>query len=353
MSCNNNNNICNCDNTGLDYYGILSLNRNSNDLDIKKAFRRLAISHHPKAKGNNGCFEGFSLIAEAYDVLSDPLKRAVYDQYGEEGLKHGVPGPNGFIEPYVYHGEPMKTYREFFATENPYADLLDHLTRPQTLLEFSEGRGIKIKDQPVINKLQLSLQEVYFGGTKKMKIQRLVFVDCTKMKTEIKEDILTIPIKPGILTGTKMIYPEMGDQSSTKISADIIFIVEDRPHETFQRKHSDLHMIVNVFLKEALTGITITVNTIDDRIFRVPITSIITPDYRKIIKGEGLPLPDNPKEKGNLILNFHVEFPIYLSIISKDYVHKAFELLITSDTIENTEYLHRYGVQRYKMWNML
>lgn len=71
----------------------------------------MAISYHPKSKGNNACLEAFNLIAEAYDVLSDPLKRAVYDQYGEEGLKRGVPGPNGFIEPYVYHGEPMRTYK--------------------------------------------------------------------------------------------------------------------------------------------------------------------------------------------------------------------------------------------------
>ncbi|XP_046837856.1 dnaJ homolog subfamily B member 13-like [Vespa crabro] len=349
MSCD----CCTCDKVGLDYYGVLSLTKNSNDHDIKKAFRRLAISYHPKSEGNNACFEIFNLIAEAYDVLSNPLKRAVYDQYGEEGLKRGVPGPNGFIEPYVYHGEPLRTYREFFGTDNPYGDILDYLTQPQLLFEFPEGRGIKKKEEPVINSLQLTLQEVFFGGTKKIKIQRYVFVDNNKIKTELKEEILTIPIKPGIPTRTQIIYPEMGDESPSKISADVIFIVEDRPHETFQRKDSDLYMIVDVFLREALTGTTITVNTIDDRTFRVPITSVITPEYCKIIEGEGLPLPENPKEKGNLILNFNIEFPVYLSIISKDYVHKAFELPITSDAIENTEYLHRYGVERYKMWNML
>ncbi|KAL2717067.1 dnaJ subfamily B member 13-like isoform X2 [Vespula squamosa] len=348
MSCN----CCTCDKLGLDYYGVLSLTKNSNDLDIKKAFRRLAIKHHPKCEGNNACFEVFNLIAEAYDVLSDPLKRAVYDQYGEEGLKHGVPGLNGFIEPYVYHGEPMRTYREFFGTDNPYADILDYLTRPQSI-EFPEGRGIKRKEEPVINNLQLTLQEVFFGGTKKMKIQRYVFVDCNKTKTELKEEILTIPIKPGIPTGTKIVYPEMGDESPSKISADVIFIVEDRPHETFQRKDSDLYMIINVSLLDALGGTIITVNTIDDRTFRVPITSIITPDYCKIVEGEGLPLPENPKEKGNLILNFNIEFPVYLSIINKDHIQKAFESPITSDAIENAEYLHRYGAQRYKMWNML
>lgn len=53
----------------------------------------------------------FALVAEAYDVLSDPFRRAVYDQFGEEGLKSGVPGVEGFVEAYVYHGEPLRTYR--------------------------------------------------------------------------------------------------------------------------------------------------------------------------------------------------------------------------------------------------
>lgn len=50
-------------------------------------------------------------MAEAYDVLSDPLRRAVYDQYGEEGLKTGVPGPEDYIQPYVYHGNALRTYK--------------------------------------------------------------------------------------------------------------------------------------------------------------------------------------------------------------------------------------------------
>ncbi|KAK2588147.1 hypothetical protein KPH14_004197 [Odynerus spinipes] len=350
MSCET---LCLCGKFGLDYYGILSLTRDAKEEDIKKAFKRLALNHHPKRKGASANLAAFSLIAEAYDVLSDPLKKAVYDQYGEEGLKHGVPGPDGFIEPYIYHGEPMRTYREFFGTENPYADLLDSLTRPHPLFEFPEGRGVKRKEEPVINSLQLTLQEVFYGGMKKMKIQRQVFVGCDKIRTEPKEEILTIPIKPGIPTGTKIVYPEMGDQGPAKIPADVVFVVEDRPHEVFRRDGSDLRMTIDVFLREALTGTVVTVNTLDDRILRISITSIITPELRKVIEGEGLPLPENIKERGNLILGFNVEFPIYLSIISKDYVHKALESPATSDAIENAEYVHRYGVERSKMWNML
>ena len=53
----------------------------------------------------------FHLIGEAYEVLIDPLKRAIYDNFGERGLKEGMPGIDGFIEPYAYHGDPYRTFR--------------------------------------------------------------------------------------------------------------------------------------------------------------------------------------------------------------------------------------------------
>lgn len=74
-------------------------------------YRRCATRYNPAQQKNEGAVAIFALAAEAYDVLSDPLRRAVYDQYGEEGLKNGVPGPEVFAQPYVYHGEPMRTFR--------------------------------------------------------------------------------------------------------------------------------------------------------------------------------------------------------------------------------------------------
>lgn len=74
-------------------------------------YRRCAVRYNPSQQKNGGAEAIFALAAEAYDVLSDPLRRTVYDQYGEEGLKNGVSRPEGFVKPYVYHGEPMQTFR--------------------------------------------------------------------------------------------------------------------------------------------------------------------------------------------------------------------------------------------------
>lgn len=239
---------------GIDYYGVLKLTRICHDLDIKKAYRRLALNFHPGRLKDKSVVDVFSLVSEAYEVLVNPLTRAVYDQYGEEGLKNGVPTTDEFIQPYVYHGEPMKTYREFFGTESPYADLLDYLREPLPMFDFAEGRGIKRKGKPVIHPLYLTLCEIYQGGIKKMKIQRLVFKDETKTTTILKEKILTIPIKPGLPPKTEILFREEGDQGPTHIPADIIFITEDRPHDVYHREGNNLTMTENISLLDALTG---------------------------------------------------------------------------------------------------
>lgn len=76
------------------------------------SYRKLALQFNPQRLENEKSAAVFALVSEAYDVLSNPLRRAVFDQYGEEGLKKGVPGPNDtFFGPYTYHGDPFKTYK--------------------------------------------------------------------------------------------------------------------------------------------------------------------------------------------------------------------------------------------------
>lgn len=88
---------------GKDYYKILGIQSGANEDEIKKAYRKMALKYHPDKNKDPSAEEKFKEIAEAYDVLSDTKKRAVYDQYGEEGKgistahwEAGMWGPNQF-----------------------------------------------------------------------------------------------------------------------------------------------------------------------------------------------------------------------------------------------------------------
>lgn len=95
--------------------------------------------------------------------------------------------------------------------------MLYYLENPPPLYDTNEGRGVKKKQESLYHPLKLTLDEIYHGGIKKMKIHRLVFIDENEARTEIKEKILTVPIKPGIRPGTEIRFPEEGDQNPTQI----------------------------------------------------------------------------------------------------------------------------------------
>ncbi|KAJ6653862.1 hypothetical protein lerEdw1_008610 [Lerista edwardsae] len=87
--------------------------------DIKKAYRKQALRYHPDKNKDPGAKERFKEIAEAYDVLSDPKKREIFDKFSEEGLKGGGPsssggGPNGTSFTYTFHGDPHAMFAEIF-----------------------------------------------------------------------------------------------------------------------------------------------------------------------------------------------------------------------------------------------
>lgn len=168
------------------------------------------------------------------------------------------------------------TYRDVFGTFSPYADLIDAVTHPPPLYCVAEGKGVRIKCKDVEKVLYLDLKEIFYGAIRKMKILRHEFIDDQKMVTKIREKILVIPIPPGIPTGTKITFPEEGDQGPTKIPADIVFIVAERPHDIFMRQGADLYADYKINLKEALCGFVITITTLDDRTLKIPITDVVT-----------------------------------------------------------------------------
>ncbi|XP_065838070.1 dnaJ homolog subfamily B member 13-like [Oscarella lobularis] len=314
---------------GRDYYDVLALTQSARHDDVQRSYRTLSLKYHPDKNQSRDAVEKFRDISEAYDVLSDSKKRAVYDQFGEEGLKNGVPTaePGGFTGVYTFHGDPQRTFKEFFGSENPFNELFtdgDSVMSSGAGAKFGGimGRARPKQDPPVEKELWLSLDEVYSGCTKKLKISRRVLND-DGHTSSVKNKILSITVKPGWEEGTRILFPKEGDQEPNNIPADIVFVVKDKPHPHFKRTGCDLHYTAQVTLVQALTGCIIEIGTLDDRVISIPINEIVRPGFQKVVIGEGMPNAKNAEMRGNLVLHFDIVFPATLTPQQKQTIKQV------------------------------
>ncbi|KAL3531689.1 hypothetical protein ACH5RR_005210 [Cinchona calisaya] len=326
---------------GVDYYKILQVDRNAKDDNLKKAYRKLAMKWHPDKNPNNkkDAEAKFKQISEAYDVLSDPQKRVVYDQFGEEGLKGQVPPPGagGYAStsdgggPNMFRFNPRSAddiFTEFFGFSSPFNGVggMGDMGGPRSAgfsrggmfgddilasLRNAAGEGasgsVPRKAAAIERTLSCSLEDLYKGTTKKMKISR--DVNDANGRPATIEEILTIEIKPGWKKGTKITFPEKGNEQRGYIPSDLVFIIDEKPHGVFKRDGNDLVVTQKLSLVEALTGYTAQITTLDGRSLTIPINSVISPTYEEVVKGEGMPVPKEPSKKGNLRIKFNIKFP--------------------------------------------
>lgn len=176
------------------------------------------------------------------------------------------------------------------------------------------GAGLR-KAAAVENVLPCSMEELYKGATKKMKISRTITDSSGKVRNV--EEILTIEIKPGWKKGTKITFPEKGNQEPGVIPADLIFVVDEKPHAVFMRDGNDLVLNQEISLVEALTGKILELTTLDGRNLIVPMTEIYKPGYEVIVSNEGMPISKEPRRKGNLRIKFDVKYPSRLTTEQK------------------------------------
>jgi len=330
---------------GKDYYKTLGISKSATPDEIRKAYRKLALKYHPDKNKSASAAERFKEIAEAYEVLSDKKKRDVYDSYGEEGLKgniggghSGGGGPGG---QYFFHGDPGATFAQFFGTNNPFSDFYmdedmdaDHDGFPGVGgMLFGRGNAFrshsfnihgglnrgkeKVQDPPIEHDLYLSLDEIMRGCPKKMKISRRVLQPDGTLQKEDK--VLTINVKPGWKAGTKITFQKEGDQGQSKIPADVVFVIRDKPHPLFKREGSDIRYTAKISLKSALCGTVIDVPTLTGPKYTLNLKQeVIKPTTVKRVPGQGLPLPKEPSRRGDLLVAFDIEFPPTLTSSVKD-----------------------------------
>ncbi|CAH9090467.1 unnamed protein product [Cuscuta epithymum] len=329
----------------MDYYSLLKVDKTATDEDLKKAYRKLAMKWHPDKNPTNKLQAEamFKQISEAYEVLSDPQRRQVYDQYGEEGLKdmsvsNEQPGyQNGFnprnaedifaeffgSSPFGFgssggggggSGRSSNRFTSYDGGGNSSTNSTgngDYRFFRSTSDGNSNSSMTKQKPAPVETKLACSLEELYCGSTRKMKISRTVLNANGRLQQE--SEILSIDLKPGWKKGTKITFPEKGNEQVNQLPADLVFVIDEKPHEVFKRDGNDLVITFTITLAEAIGGTTLNVTTLDGRNLPITVKEMVRPGYEMVVEGEGMPIAKDPGSRGDLKVIFEVKFPTKLT----------------------------------------
>ncbi|KAI8331933.1 hypothetical protein BC941DRAFT_403260 [Chlamydoabsidia padenii] len=364
---------------GKDYYAILGVSKTASDDELKKAYRKQALKWHPDRNKDNAekAKEKFQEVGEAFEVLSDKNKRAIFDQYGEEGLKAGPPpssggsdggggfpggfssgGAGGFPGGFSftssgggggYHpssaddifkhfftafggaddlggggggGMPGFSFQSMGGGGRPKSSSRFGQQQQQGFGDFGGGFGSEADQKPPAIKrpLPVTLEALYTGTTKRLKVTRKQPDASGRLATTDK--VLTIEIKPGWKAGTKIQFKNEGDMMENGQTQDIVFIIEEKPHAVFKRDGDHLRMVITLSLVEALTGFSKTITTLDGRKLKVNNTkSVVQSGQESRVPNEGMPNSKTGK-KGDLIVKYEVTFPTSLTTEQKEGIKK-------------------------------
>lgn len=330
------------------YYDILGVSPNCTEEELKKSYRKLALKYHPDKNPSEG--ERFKAISQAYEVLSNPEKREIYDHGGEQAIKQGHSG--GMSSDH----NPMDIFEMFFGGGR------------------QRERGPK-KGKDIIYQLSVTLEELYNGATRKLAISKKVVCDkcegrgtkspsigpqkctscrgtgmkvrleqvgpsivqrieskcndcigqgeiiphkdkcknCEGKKISREKKIIEVHIDKGMEDGQKITFANEGDmEPGLDLPSDIIVILDEKPHERFKRcQGNDLLTTLELNLNESLCGFTRAIKTLDDRILilRAHPGEVTKHGSFKSIPSEGMPIHRNPFDKGNLLVQISVQFP--------------------------------------------
>lgn len=266
------------------YYQTLGIDKNASDDDIKRAYRKMAMRHHPDRGGDQAEFQK---IQEAYSVLSDPTKRQQYDN----------PQPQQHF--HQFHGGIPPGFEDLFR---------------QFGVNFGFGNGFQTPRNRTLNlQTTISLEEAFNG---KELIANIILPSG-------REQIINVKIPPGVTDGVALRLREIGDDSiPNSPRGDVHLTISVSPHAEFQRQDDDLIKEVSITAFDAMVGCTLPVYTIDRRLLDVTINPGTQHGTMLSIQGHGMPNVNDSRFKGRLLLKIKVTIPV-LTEEQKELIQKA------------------------------
>ncbi|XP_010933632.1 chaperone protein dnaJ A6 [Elaeis guineensis] len=334
------------------YYEILGVSKNASQDELKKAYRKAAIKNHPDKGGDP---EKFKELAQAYEVLSDPEKREIYDEYGEDALKEGMGGGG------TSHN-PFDIFEQFFGGSAFGGGAFGGGS--------SRGRRQR-RGEDVVHSLKVSLEDLYNGTTKKLSLSRNALCakckgkgsksgasgrcygcqgtgvrtvtrqiglgmiqqmqhacpecrgsgevisdkdkcpQCKGSKVTQEKKVLEVHVEKGMQQSQKIVFQGEADEAPDTVTGDIVFVVQQKEHPKFKRKYDDLYVEHTLSLSEALCGFQFALTHLDGRQLLIKSNpgEVVKPGQFKAINDEGMPHHGRPFMRGRLYIQFNVEFP--------------------------------------------
>ena len=356
----------------MDYYEILGISRTATKEEIKRAYRKLAMKYHPdRNPGNKEAEEKFKEINEAYQVLIDDEKRAIYDRYGKEGLEG-----RGY-RPQHDFSDIFDMFKDFFGEFgfDEYEDLPYDIDKAVEIeLEFEEaaygvskeieieyfslcpkcqGSGAKSKTtcptckgqgKILISNGFMRIAQTCPNCEGRGFIIKEKCDNCNGRGFIIKKEKVKVDIPAGVDTGMRMRIPRKGNEGRER--GDLYLIFKVKPSKIFKREGNNLIVEVPVFFTSAILGDKVKIPTLEGE-KEVEIKPFTKDKTKIVFKNLGLPDP-NTGYKGNLYAILNIVYPKKLTSEQKELLEKLHQSF--TGEIKKHKSILEEAIEKVKSW---